>query len=33
VRLIDLRRTGFLSLDIQIPDPHVDVGDGDVMSV
>ncbi|KEQ84819.1 hypothetical protein M438DRAFT_241488, partial [Aureobasidium pullulans EXF-150] len=23
VRLIDLRRTGFLSLDIQIPDPHV----------
>jgi hypothetical protein len=33
VRLIDLRRTGFLSLDIQIPDPHVDVGDGDVMSM
>lgn len=27
VRLIALRRTGFLSLDIQIPDPHVDVGD------
>lgn len=24
VKLIGLRRTGFLSLDIQIPDPHID---------
>lgn len=26
-RLIDLRRSGFLSLDIQIPDPHIDGSD------
>jgi len=25
VRLIPLRRTGFLNLDIQIPDPEIDV--------
>jgi hypothetical protein len=31
-RLIDLRRTGFMSLDIQIPDPQIDVVDGDIVT-
>lgn len=29
VRVIPLRRTGYLCLDIQIPDPHVAVEEGD----
>ena len=29
VRLIPLRRTGFLTLDIQIPDPEIDLYNGD----
>ena len=34
VKAISLRRTGFLSLDIQIPDPHVGViGDGDQQEI